>query len=195
MPRDHEVSTLAQASREPGPLPRALAIAVDRALSALGADCPAPLSAGHRTGLMTRRAELAGALKPATGDEIRATIAGLSTMRAAVEEDAAAQDFVFAQFKAICADVPLWALQEAVLAYLRHEAGNGWRPTAGELRATAMRRVAALREEEARIERALTAKIAPAGKPLDPARRKELGAMLRQAAEGFSLREREAARR
>lgn len=151
------------------------ALSVDGRLSA--AACPA----AARAALAARHAELSHALAPAPIDRIRAIVAALASMPTREEADPAKRRLLFEQYLAICSDVPEWALRAAVQAFLSHEAGTAFRPTCGALRAYALRRAEPYLAEQRRLRAALAAPIAPAGKPIDAARRKQLADMLRAA--------------
>jgi len=190
-PAKQEVSTLPSVSpRAPQPMSIQLSNALSIAANAAGAGdlTEATLPSGARLGLQTRLRELAAALEFPRQDRVRSIITNLGTMPTKAEDDPAVQRFVLEQYVAICSDVPEWALDWAAWQFLKQEAGTGFRPSAGELRAFAMRRVEGLIAEQQRIDAVLRAKIAPGGKPIDAERRKELADMLRSAGEDLAAR-------
>jgi hypothetical protein len=123
--------------------------------------------------------ELNRALEPCPIDRSRSIIAELASMPSRGEDDPAKRRMLFEQYLAICSDVPEWALRSAVMAFLRNEAGAKFRPTAGELRSFAMRKVEGVAAERARLRAVLAAEVAPRSKPIDAGRRKQLADMLR----------------
>jgi hypothetical protein len=171
--------------REPARLDLSLRAALDAAYAeaSFGAVSEARLPSALRLGLERRREDLGAALKGASEARILAALATLQRMVARAEGDAEEAEFAMRCDLADLAGVPAWALEAAAAAFRRGEAGAGkFRPTAGELRREAMRRVEGYAEELARIDRVLRARIEPARKPLDPDRRRELAEAMRAAA-------------
>jgi hypothetical protein len=161
-----------------------LAHALARALNALvdGEMTEASLPNGARIGLETRLRELMSALELPRPQRVRAIVAQLATMPGRTESDPEKRRLEFEQYLAIVADVPEWALEWSVMAFLKNETGNApFRPTAGEVRSFAMRRVEGVIAERQRIERVLRAKIAPPSKTIDPEKRKQLADLMRKA--------------
>jgi hypothetical protein len=139
------------------------------------------LPAGARNGLETRSRELQNALEMPHPDRVRAIIAQLATMPSRTEDDPAKRRLAFDQYLVICSDVPEWALEWSVMAFLRNETGqSSFRPTAGEVRSFAMRRVQGVIAERHKIETVLRAKIAPPKKAIDAEKRKQLADMMRK---------------
>lgn len=185
-----EVSTLQSVRNPPRPMSIQLSNALAIASNALGAGAltETALPSGARLGLETRLRELSAALEFPRPDRVRSIVTNLGTMPSRAEDDPAVQRFVLEQYVAICSDVPEWALDWAAWQFLKHETGNGFRPTGGELRELAMRRVVGLDAERQKIDAVLRAKIAPGGKTIDADRRKELADMLRAAGEDLASR-------
>ena len=172
-------------SDEPHPSSQALGLAVSRAMNALNHGALLPVDAlppAARLGLQNRLADLRGALVPASREAIRAILLTLSDMPTQVEADPAKLRYSLERDVADLSAFPEWALADAARAYRRGEIGDGhWRPTAGEVAKSARERIYEWSKEAARISRVLNARIAPASKPIDPERRKELADMLRAA--------------
>ena len=192
MPTGQEISNSKGASASgPRPMSSALATVLAIASNALENESltSAALPSGARAALEARGRELDGALTSPRPDKVRSIVAGLGTMPARSEDDPTKARFIVDQFIAICSDVPEWALTRAAWAFLRNEAGTGFRPAAGELRAFAMRRVDELRIERHKLDRVLRVRLAPPEKPASPERRKALANMLRNAAQEFGLRD------
>jgi hypothetical protein len=191
VPVSHKTS-----AREPQPMSVTLSSALAIATNALGSGdlTNATLSTGVMTALETRLRELTVALEPPRPDKVRSIIAGLGTMPSRTEDDPAVQRFTVDQFFAVCCDVPEWALESAAWAFLKNEAGSIFRPSAGEFRAFAMRKVHRLNAERHELAAVLRAKLAPPAKPVSAEDRKKLGAMLREAVDGFRMRDIEAER-
>jgi hypothetical protein len=167
-----------------------LANALSIALNALvgGGMTEAALPSGARLGLETRSRELAAALAPPRPEKVRSLLAQLGTLPSRDEDDPTVRLMLVEQYVVACSDVPEWALEWAVWAFIKNEAGGSqFRPTAGELRSFAMRRVSDVIAERQKIESVLRAP-APV-KLIGPEDRKRMADMLREAAEAFRMRD------
>jgi hypothetical protein len=143
---------------------QALEISLARALNALdegGAMSATALPSGPRVALKNRRDVLRGALAPSTPQAAARTLATLSEMAFRGEPTREMMAAIAKQNVADLVDLPAWALDAACRAYRLAEVGDGhWRPTAGMLRAEAVRRMEPLVRELALIGRALDAPVA-----------------------------------
>lgn len=183
-PRDIAVST-----RPPPPL----TASGRRALDALHAQATFGEVAGDlmnpesRTALILRRDLLAGAMRPASVGEIVAVMASLDGMIARGEGEREAAASARRDLEDLDG-LPAWALEQAAIAFRRGDVGEGrFRPTAGELRREAMRRVGHMAEERGRIEKVLAARVIPERKPENAERRRELADRLRKLGNGGAL--------
>ena len=143
--------------RAPEPLNQALDCSLAKALSALddGSLSVDTLPSGPRVALRSRREQLRAALAPAGADltaKILATLAGMP-MRTEASRDAARA--LALQDVHDLSDLPWFALDGAARAYRLKERGEGWHPTAGDLRQEAIRRVEPHARELAKIGRVL----------------------------------------
>lgn len=153
------------------------------------------LSVGARLGLESRSRELASALEAASPDRIRTILFTLEDMVARNEPDAAMARYSIERDISDLSDMPEWALRWAAAAFRRAEIGDGkFRPTAGELRAAAVRKVEAVRAEQYRLDAVLRAKVPPPSKPIDPEMRAKAAEQLQLAAAAFRIRDLEAER-
>lgn len=168
-------------------------MALSRARSALagGELTSDALPTAARHGLQNRLADLRGALWPAKPDAVRAILLTLADMPTQVESDPSKLRYSLERDVSDLACLPEWALASAARAYRRGEIGDGhWRPTAGEIARVAREKARQWIEEASRIDAVLTARLAPASKPIDPERRKQLADILRAAAAELVERDR-----
>lgn len=173
---------IAISSAAPQALPLDLQSTLNRAFNAVRAgDLNADdLPSEAREALKIRRNALATALAAPGADFVRKILAGIFAMPNRAQEDPRVERLVVEQYLAVLGDVPRWALEWAVWAFVRGDAGAGFRPSPAELRTFAMRRVEPFLVERHCIDAVLIARIAPPKKSLNVEDRKRLGGMMRQ---------------
>ena len=166
--------------------PDRIGTALARSLAALFAEtsfgqiAQANLPPEQREMLVARRSELAQSLRPASTERILAILATLGRMIARSETSPEETEFAMRCDVEDLRGVPEWALDEAAAAFRQGRIGDGrFRPTTGELRAEANRRVTPFATEAARIERVLNA--APAPDPIASGERERVKAGLADA--------------
>lgn len=186
------LTTHNSAARPPEPLRQALELALARAANALDGGGPLPadiLARDERSALMARRVTVNAALAPASLGKIASTLATLGNMARRGQPSREMETALAKQDIADLADLPEWALSAACKAYRLAEIGTGeWRPTAGQLRTEAVKRMDWLVRERAKLARVLDAKVieeAPA--QATPDQRKRISEGLRALAAKMAL--------
>ena len=190
-----EIQPISPASRrDPVPMSQALFTALSNAYRALmegGELTAAKLPSGARLGLETRRRELAPLLAPAAPERIVLILSTLDGMTARAEMDPDVARVAMKRDIADLSGLPEFALAAAARAYRKGEIGDGkWRPTAGEIAKLARAKADEYREELAKIEAVLSAKVALSAPPtIGLEDRKRLGDMLRRTVDQMQARE------